>query len=91
MVVAPKMDGELQFFVTYRKLNLETVADTYPLPLREDFIEILGDAAFFLHWTTNVVTGRYPFLNQIVTRPASQLTVARIATVACLSDCGTLW
>lgn len=47
VVFAPKKDGKLRFCVDYRRLNLATVADTYPLPRLHDFIDSLGNASVF--------------------------------------------
>lgn len=47
VVFVPKHDGTVRFCVEYRKLNLTTVVDTYPLPRMDDFIDRLVDANVF--------------------------------------------
>jgi hypothetical protein len=47
IVLVPKPDGSLRFFVDYRRLNAITVPDTYPLPRMDECIDSLGDAVVF--------------------------------------------
>jgi hypothetical protein len=47
IVMVPKPDGSLRFCIDYRKLNAITVPDTYPLPLMDECIDSLGEAAIF--------------------------------------------
>jgi hypothetical protein len=47
IVLVPKPDGSLRFCVDYRKLNLITIPDTYPLPQMDECIDSLGDAVIF--------------------------------------------
>ena len=47
IVLVPKPDGSLRFCVDYRKLNLITIPDTYPLPRMDECIDSLGDAVIF--------------------------------------------
>lgn len=49
VILAPNMDGTMPvFFVDFPRLNTATMADTYSLHRREDCIESLADANFFL-------------------------------------------
>lgn len=43
----PKKDGELCFFIDYRKLNTMNMKDKYTLPRMDEFIDTLGDAQYF--------------------------------------------
>ena len=47
IVFAPKKDGSLRFCVDYRRLNAETVRDSYPIPRMDECIDSLGDAQLF--------------------------------------------
>jgi hypothetical protein len=47
IVLVPKPDGALRFCVDYRRLNMITVPDTYPLPRMDECIDSLGDATVF--------------------------------------------
>jgi Reverse transcriptase (RNA-dependent DNA polymerase) len=47
IVLVPKPDGTLRFCVDYRRLNMITVPDTYPLPRLDEGIDSLGDAVVF--------------------------------------------
>ncbi|CAN8076123.1 unnamed protein product [Agarophyton chilense] len=47
VVLVPKPDGSLRFFIDYRKLNAVTVRDTYPLPRMDECIDSLGEANVF--------------------------------------------
>ena len=47
VVFAPKKDGTMRFCVDYRRLNLKTLSDAYPLPRMDDCIDSLGDSAVF--------------------------------------------
>lgn len=40
-----KKDRNRRFCVEYRRLNLATLADTYPLPRLDDCIDSFGDAS----------------------------------------------
>lgn len=43
VVLVPKHDIKMWFCADYRKKNLVTVADTYPLPRMFDLIDSMGD------------------------------------------------
>ena len=40
----PKKDGSIRFCIDYRKLNLQTKKDVYPLPRIDDILDSLGKA-----------------------------------------------
>ena len=42
LLLVPKPDGTKRFCVDYRKLNLVTTKDSYPLPRMDDCIDSLG-------------------------------------------------
>ena len=48
VVLVPKGDGTKRLCIDYRKLNLVTQADPYPIPRIEELIDGIGDAK----WTT---------------------------------------
>ena len=45
--MVPKPDGSVHFCIDYRKLNLMTVKDAYPIPRMDECIGSLGDARVF--------------------------------------------
>ena len=45
VLLVGKEDGSLRFCVEYRRLKMKTMTDSYPLPMMDDCIESLGDAA----------------------------------------------
>ena len=47
VVLVGKKNGSLRFCVDYRRLNMKTVTDVYPLPRVADCIDLLGDARVF--------------------------------------------
>jgi len=47
VVMVPKPDGSVRFWIDYRKLNLMTVNDAYPIPRMDECIDSLGDARMF--------------------------------------------
>ena len=47
VVMVPKPDGSVRFCIDYRKLNLMTVKDAYPIPRMDECIDSLGDARVF--------------------------------------------
>ncbi|KAG3074110.1 hypothetical protein PI124_g21366 [Phytophthora idaei] len=42
-----KPDGGIRFCIDYRKLNAVTVKDSYPMPLIDDILDVLGNAKLF--------------------------------------------
>jgi len=47
VVLVPKKDGTLRFYVDYRLLNVVTKKDSYPLPWMDRCIDSLGEATNF--------------------------------------------
>lgn len=47
IVFVPKPDGSLRFCVDYRRLNVMTIRDSYPIPRMDECIDSLGDAVIF--------------------------------------------
>jgi len=47
VVMVPKPDGSVHFFIYYRKLNLMAVRDAYPIPTMDECIYSLEDARVF--------------------------------------------
>ncbi|CAM4711012.1 unnamed protein product [Lepidochelys kempii] len=46
VVLVPKLDGEIHFFVDYRKLNAVTRPDNHPMPRTDELLEKLGWSQF---------------------------------------------
>jgi Reverse transcriptase (RNA-dependent DNA polymerase) len=53
VVLVSKRDGGMRFCVDYRKLNLLTERDVYPLPRLDECVDSLGDAVVFLTLDAN--------------------------------------
>ena len=47
VVIVDKKDGTKRFYVDFRKLNQVTKKNSYPLPLIDDILALLGKAKFF--------------------------------------------
>lgn len=47
IVLAPKKNGSLHFFVDYKKLNNLTRRNPYPIPRMDDCIDLLEKATIF--------------------------------------------
>jgi len=45
--MVPKPDGSVRFCIDYRKLNVMTVKDAYPIPRMDACVDSLGDARVF--------------------------------------------
>jgi len=45
--MVPKPDGSVRFCIDYRKLNVMTVKDAYPIPRMDECIDYLGNARLF--------------------------------------------
>lgn len=52
---AQKKDGNLRFWIDYRKLNAVAIHDSYPLPRMDDCIDSFGDAQ--VYWTLSAIRG----------------------------------
>lgn len=74
MVIVRKKDGSPRFCVDYRKLNVITTRDVYPLPRIEDTLHALGSARVF---STLDLTSSYW---QIELDEASKLRSAFVCT-----------
>jgi hypothetical protein len=46
VILAPKKDGSLRFYIDYRKLNSVTIRDAYPIPRIDDTLDSLQEAKF---------------------------------------------
>ena len=47
VVMVPNPDGSARFCVDYRRLNVLTIKDTYPLPRMDEGLDSLGEAKYF--------------------------------------------
>jgi len=47
VVMVPNLDGSVRFCIDYRKLNLMTIKDAYPIPRVDECIDSLRDARVF--------------------------------------------
>ena len=48
VVLIPKPDGSIRFFVDYRGLNKITIAEPFPLPRVDEILEAVAPASFLL-------------------------------------------
>ena len=64
VVLVPKSDGSLRFFVDYLKLNALTERDRYPLPRMYECIVSLGDFTVFTTLDCNSVYWQIPVATQ---------------------------
>ena len=46
-MIVDKKDGSKRFFVDFRRLNKVTKKNSYPLPLIDDILALLGKAKYF--------------------------------------------
>ncbi len=53
VVLVPKKDGKLRFYVDYRKVNSVTESDAYPLPNITEIVESLSGATIFSTFDLN--------------------------------------
>ena len=47
MVIVDKKDGSKRFCIDFRKLNKITKSNSYPLPVIDDILAMLGKSKFF--------------------------------------------
>jgi len=64
VVMVPKPDGSVRFCIDYRKLNLMTVKDAYPIPRMDECIDSLGDARVFSPLDCNAGYWQIPVAEQ---------------------------
>ena len=58
VVLVGKNGGGLRFCVDYRRLNMKTMTDSYPLQRMDDCIDSLGTLPSSVRWTATAGTGR---------------------------------
>ena len=49
VVIVDKKDGSKRFCVDFRKLNQVIMKNSFPLPLIDDILSLLGNAKFSVH------------------------------------------
>ena len=89
VVLVPKRDGTMRFYVDYRQLNEETVRDEYPLLRMDDCIDFLWDAKVFSTRDCNSGYWQIPRRTRTTTRRPLFATREPIAMYAFLSVCLT--
>lgn len=72
VVIVRKKDGSMRLCVDYRKLNVKTVRDAFPLPRIEESLDAVGNAKWFS--TLDLASG----FNQVAMDPADRHKTAFI-------------
>ena len=85
--MVPKPDGSVRFCIDYRKLNLMTVKDPYPIPRMDECIDSLGDARVFSTLDFNAGYWQIPVAEEENTLRRSRVIQARGNVRASLLGC----
>jgi len=87
VILVPKSDGTMRFFVDYRQFTEVTVRDVYPLPRIDDCIDFLGTPRCFRRLTATRGTCRSPWRTRTGKRRPSFVMRGPFVTSAFLSVC----
>ncbi|KAG0420219.1 Retrovirus-related Pol polyprotein from transposon opus, partial [Dictyocoela roeselum] len=66
-----KNNGTVRLVIDYRKINANTVSDSFPFPEPMDILADLKDQLYFHRSIFPRVTTRYPWIMTVVNRQAS--------------------
>ena len=87
VMLVPKADGSRCLCIDYRKLNLVTVSDPYPIPRIEDMIDNVGGSWWITAIDLTKVYWQIPWRRRVSLRPLSSLhggnTSLRPCPLAC--------
>ncbi|KAL1914161.1 uncharacterized protein VTP21DRAFT_10270 [Calcarisporiella thermophila] len=64
VILVPKKDGGLRFYVDFRRLNAVTVADHYPLPRIDDLLSHLSGKSWFTSFDANKGSHQIPLTSE---------------------------